>query len=453
MKPDSEIFSPGDIARSGLCIGCGACSCANAVQLKWDRFGQYKPAGPEYRRRSERFSGICPFSPASVHEDRLAAECFPGAPQRSSRLGSFRSTWLGSVEEGSFREGGSSGGLVSWTLVELLKRGLVDGVAHVVPGTSDGMLFHYRISRTEAEIRAGAKSRYYPVEMSGILRQIQAAPGRYAVVGVPCFIKAVRLLCRQDEVLRQRIVFTLGLFCGHMKSARFAESLAWQMDCERPPAGGFDFRVKDVNRPAGTYTAAVVIQGEERRRDWWNMPDGDWGAGFFQNSACNFCDDIVGETADASFGDAWVAPYASDGRGTNVLVVRSEQLEALFLQAADAGRLSLSAAAPELVEKTQEAAFRQRREGLAYRLCWSRTGVRPRKRVHPSSRRLGLRRKAVYRIRAAISFWSHRIFWCAQLLHWRELYLAWARGAAALYGGAAYLRGRTGTFLRWAGWR
>ena len=30
-------------------------------------------------------------------------------------------------------------------------------------------------------------------------------------------------------MLRERIVFTLGLFCGHMKSARFVESLAWQM--------------------------------------------------------------------------------------------------------------------------------------------------------------------------------------------------------------------------------
>jgi len=32
-----------------------------------------------------------------------------------------------------------------------------------------------------------------------------------------------------DPVLRERIVFTLGLFCGHMKSARFVESFAWQM--------------------------------------------------------------------------------------------------------------------------------------------------------------------------------------------------------------------------------
>ena len=33
-------------------------------------------------------------------------------------------------------------------------------------------------------------------------------------------------------------------------------------------------------------------------------------------------DDVVTETADISFGDAWVEPYSSGGRGTNVIIVR-----------------------------------------------------------------------------------------------------------------------------------
>jgi coenzyme F420-reducing hydrogenase beta subunit len=36
----------------------------------------------------------------------------------------------------------------------------------------------------------------------------------------------VQLLRREDPVMRERIVFTLGLFCGHMKSARLVESFA-----------------------------------------------------------------------------------------------------------------------------------------------------------------------------------------------------------------------------------
>ena len=62
--------------------------------------------------------------------------------------------------------------------------------------TDGERLFRYRISRTPDELADGAKSRYYPVEMSEVLETIRRVPGRYAVVGVPCFIKAVHLLRR-----------------------------------------------------------------------------------------------------------------------------------------------------------------------------------------------------------------------------------------------------------------
>lgn len=83
-------------------------------------------------------------------------------------------------------------------------------------------------------VAEGAKSRYYPIELSRVLQEIRSTPGRYAVVGAPCFIKAVHLARANDAVLGERIAYTLGLFCGHMKSARMVESFAWQMG--RPDA-------------------------------------------------------------------------------------------------------------------------------------------------------------------------------------------------------------------------
>src|SRR3546814_7533354 len=98
-------------------------------------------------------------------------------------------------------------------------------------GQSGGrpMLLPLSISRTAEEIRRGAKSRYYPIELSAVIDQIRAVPGRYAVLGIPCFIKAINLLRAKDAVLRDRIAFTLGLSCGQLKSARMVESFAWQM--------------------------------------------------------------------------------------------------------------------------------------------------------------------------------------------------------------------------------
>ena len=306
----------------------------------------------------------------------------------------------------------------------------------------------YRLSRTEEDIRAGAKSRYYPVELSEVLRTIRAVPGRYAVVGVPCLIKAVHLLRREDPVLRERVAFTLGLFCGHMKSARFVESLAWQMGVGVTEIHGVEFRRKDPHRPASTYTAQLTLtDGRVVQQDWWHLADGDWGAGFFQHAACNVCDDVVAETADISFGDAWVEPYASDGRGTNVVIVRSPVLEHLVATGIAEGRVQLDPVDSAFVEQTQAAGFRQRREGLAYRLCWRRAGVYPRKRVAPDARTLSARRKLIYRWRSWITAWSHRVFWCARLIRQPRLYIRWARLALTGYHALAYGRGRLGALL------
>jgi coenzyme F420-reducing hydrogenase beta subunit len=453
-KQVAEV-SPHEIVASGLCIGCGGCvvhADIPGTQMRFDRYGQYKPAGPAawLRAPSPRLARTCPFSPTAQTEDELAMRLFPTAPQRDAMIGRFHAAYVGYAAEGDYREQGSSGGMVSWVAAELLRQGLVDGVAHVAADTApakDGRFFRYRISRTEDEIRTGAKSRYYPVELSEVIHRIRTTPGRYAVVGIPCFIKAVHLLRREDPLLRQRIVFTLGLFCGHMKSARMVESFAWQMGVTVDQIDRVEYRQKNPDRPASWYTACFTLRdGRSIWKDWWHLVDGDWGSGFFQNSACNFCDDVVAETADISFGDAWVEPYSSDGRGTNVVIVRSPLLHSLIETAIGTGRLHLEPVDEQFVANTQAAGFRQRREGLAYRLTWPRRGIYPRKRVAPAAGPPA-RRKLIYRMRSQISAWSHRMFWAARLLRIPALYLYWARAAVAVYHGLAYSRGALGRFF------
>jgi len=413
--------------------------------MRWDQDGLRKPA--RYTQPDPAtFARTCPFSPEARNEDSLALERFPSAPVADTRIGRFETAWVGHVEEGGFRANGSSGGLVSWVAAELMRTGAIDGVAHVVPVQGeDGTFFRYRISRSGQQIAEGGKSRYFPVDLADVLREIRETPGRYAVVGIPCFIKAVNLLRAEDPVIAERVTHLLGLFCGHMKSAAFVDSFAWQL--EVPPAAvrAVEYRRKDEGRPANWYTAQLRLKdGTERSRDWWHLADGDWGAGFFQASACNWCDDVMAETADIAFGDAWVEPYSSDGRGTNVAIVRSPALRDMVAGALADGRLALDAVDADFIANTQAAGLRQRREGLAYRLTWRRRGIIPRKRVAPGAGDLGWRRRLVYRMRAGISAWSHRMARTARATGMPFLYVGWARLSLATYQGLIYHRGRIG---------
>ena len=453
MTVPLPTLSPQEVIDSGCCIGCGTCAGLNdRFRMDFDRFAHLKPSGA-VTWPSVITAKTCPFSPYSKNEDTLAAELFPDAPNSDPHIGRWRSAYVGWANE-SFRENGSSGGLVNWVAAELLKRGLVDGVAHVVPvrdAQKNGRFFEYRISRSVDELRQGAHSRYYPTEISRVLREIHEIPGRYAIVGVPCVIKAANLVRQNDPVIGPRIAYTLGLFCGHMKSSRFVESFAWQMGVPIDDVAAVEFRKKDASRPANWYRAQLTLSdGSVVEKDWWHLADGDWGAGYFMNNACNYCDDVVAETADISFGDAWVEPYTSDGRGTNVIIVRSKEIDEIVKAGMLESRLELSPVDADFVIQTQAAGFRQRREGLAYRLSWRRSSKAPPKRVDPS-RDLTRRRKLIYRTRAGVSRWSDRIFLLAKALRWPKIYIAWARTAAAIYHALTYSRGRLGRIFDWIG--
>lgn len=431
---------------AGLCIGCGGCAEGNGP-LALDNFGLLKPEGQWTAEPTRRLARTCPFSPEAANEDTIAEALFPAATHRDSLIGSFETAYVGHVAEQAFRPEGSSGGMVSWVAAELLRRGLVDGVAHVAPADPqrDERFFTYRISRSVDEVQAGSRSRYYPVELSQVLEEIRAVPGRYAVVGVPCFIKAVNLLRAEEPVLADRIAFMLGLFCGHQKSARLVDSFAWQLGAPAEQVRAVEYRRKDPDRPANWYTAHLTLKdGSARWQDWWHLADGDWGAGFFQNSPCNYCDDVVAETADISFGDAWVEPYSSDGRGTNVVIVRSPALAGIVAEAIGEQRLTLQPVDAAFIADTQAAGFRQRREGLAYRLRIAPPSLPLRKRVTPGGQDLPIRRKLVYRSRKWISAWSHRLAALAQRTGWHALYLRWARLSLRIYEGFAYRRGPVG---------
>jgi hypothetical protein len=130
------------------------------------------------------------------------------------------------------------------------------------------------------------------------------------------------------------------------------------------------------------------------------------------------------------------------------VVVRSPNISDLLRKAIADGRLSLQEVSADFVADTQAAGFRHRREGLAYRLTWRTRGpVRPRKRVIPRSAGISVRRKLVYRTRAWIARWSHRLAWLAHRAGIPSIYTVWARSSLSIYQGLTWSNGRWGRFF------
>ena len=404
---NDKLFST--VVENGFCIGCGACAAFDeSIQIKFDESGRYVATRKPGIQPVDASLRVCPFADGVPNEDALAREAFGPKIPLDPHIGYNVSNYAGWVVESDFRSKGSSGGMVSWVLVELLERGLVDYVINVTPNSSSengSPLFNFSISSTSTEVRSGSKSRYYPVEMSGVIREMLKRPGRYAVVGIPCFIKAIRLSSRESSVLRERLAFCISIVCGHLKSTAFAESFAWQCGVAPGELKAIDFRTKLPDRPANSY--AVTVTGIQCghpttvTKPTSELFGANWGHGFFKYKACDFCDDVVGETADISLGDAWLPEYESDSAGTNVVVVRSRVLNTLLADAAGKGRLHLESISAEKVHESQSGGFRHRRDGLSYRLFLEdqKGDWRPKKRVEPSEKHLTKKLKKIYRSR------------------------------------------------------
>jgi coenzyme F420-reducing hydrogenase beta subunit len=334
-------------------------------------------------------SRVCPFSDSSRNEDVIAADLFADEPVAHDRaIGYYQKIVAGHVATGSFRELGTSGGMTSWMLARLLELGEVDAVVHVASSEDapPGALSRYTISRSVDELLGGRKSRYHVQNLADVMSEVRDKPGRYAIVGVPCFVKAVRLLCDADDVLGERIVFAASLFCGHLKSTLYSEYLAWSVGVKAPDLIDIDYRHKEPGRPPNRYSVRVsqrhgddIVTGVEQ------IPLADWGLGTFKVGACDYCDDIVGETADVSFGDAWLAPFISDWQGANVAITRSSLATRIIDDGQASGDLDVIPWTAEEVAASQVGALRHRRPGLAVRLGNRKVQGKwaPTKRVEP----------------------------------------------------------------------
>lgn len=406
-----------NVISGGYCIGCGACSilAPEAYQIRMTDAGHYRAhqvapcSDPALRDKLDR---VCPMSGAGADETAIGKSLYPDI-KRDENIGAYRDTYAGHVSEGDFRPQGSSGGLISWLATELMDLGLIDAVAHVrpaAPGRDDGLMFEYAVSRTREEICGGAKSRYYPITLPSDLFRTS---DRLLVIGLPCFIKAVRLLQSEGAVSPAQVPFTIGLVCGHLKSRYFGDYLIRQIGFDPSDVETVDFRHKLAGRAASRYGFEVIPRGDRRHEvaRMTSLDAHDWGEGQFKNPACDFCDDVLAECADIAVGDAWLPGYVDDHRGTNVVVVRHEDLGKIIDEAIGKGRLSLDRLTPKDVAQSQSSGLRHRREGLAHRLRrqigkghWV-----PSKRVAPKLAPR-LERRVVYDLRFAIARRSSEVY-------------------------------------------
>lgn len=394
------------IVDNGYSFGTGSWSVINEyIKMEFNEYGEYVPTlakSPELFTEEEiKLLKSVTLQLSNKDESSIGKELFADTPniKHNQYIGYFLNLYVGHVVEGNFRENGSSGGFGTWILKELFENGYIDGVIHVTSTNKNEKLFEYTLAKTKEDIIKGAKTKYYPVEFSEVLKLVKKNPGKYAIIGLPSYIMSLRLLSEVEPVLKERIVYTIGLVCGHQKSTKFAEYLAWQCGIKPGKLEEINFRKKLDYLPSDSYGIEVYgeIGGEKKRvtKEMRELSGGNWGIGMFKVNASDFTDDVMNETADLTLGDAWLKEYTKDSDGNNILIVRNPTIQKILDDALKKNAIKLDQVDEKTIYQSQAAHFKHSQDELAYRLYKKVQNNEwvPKKRINPHKDIEFLRRK------------------------------------------------------------
>ena len=357
------------VVKQGLCTGCGACvsECSSAsLSMDWNDYGFLTPKRNIETVDNDDLIRVCPFNPNPEEEvkdeDALADIFLKDASHYDEKVGRFENTYIGYSRE--FRVTSSSGGIATYIFEQLLKQKKVDRlyVVKEINGT-----YEYQLFDDFEQIKQISKTKYIPVTLESLFKEINNIHGKIAVSGVACFIKAVRLKQHYHPELKDKIPFLIGIICGGLKSRFFTDYLAQRAGVE----GEYnrqDYRIKDAESLSSDYSFGVFDSNSNFRQMKMRNVGDMWGTGLFKSSACDFCTDVLTELADISLGDAWLEEYKKDGLGNSVVITRSKLASDLIIEGINNGELALSIVAAEKVIKSQSASFSHRQDAVKLRM-------------------------------------------------------------------------------------
>lgn len=409
------------VVDGDFCVGCGSCAFVSGTAMKINQYGEYVPQLDMLQDSltneiADKMEFVCPSLTPEQDETVIAEQLFKDDSKFHEPLGYYQQSYAAFSKEEDFREKGTSGGMGTWVAVELMRRGLVDGVIHVKQSErnqSGDPFYKYSISRTECEIREASKTRYHVIEMTEVLDLVSKSKGKFVFIGVPCMVKSIRRLQLLDSSFKEKISFVFSLVCGHLKSINWSLSLAWGAGIPPEDASSIQYRTKGEGIPARAYVfRAEAKDGKVIQKDSAAVIGGKFNAGALMLPACEFCDDVIGETSDLTIGDAWLPRFEVHEGGTNLLVVRNREIHDILMSAKKEDRIELYDISADEAVASQSGGYRQRREGLSYRLERELKKGKwvPTKRIKPGDFNLSKARKKIYDQRSEVTTVSRELF-------------------------------------------
>ncbi|MEO5620025.1 MAG: coenzyme F420 hydrogenase/dehydrogenase beta subunit N-terminal domain-containing protein, partial [Cypionkella sp.] len=149
---------------------------------------------------------------------------------------------MGHASDEEIRHAGSSGGALSALLLHLIESGQVDAVIQTAASPALVIGNATVISLDRADVLAAAGSRYAPSAPLADLPSHLASGRRFAFVGKPCDVAALRAMSREDAKIAAAIPVMLSFFCAGVPSHTGGREVLRRMGADFEETRAFRYR-------------------------------------------------------------------------------------------------------------------------------------------------------------------------------------------------------------------
>jgi coenzyme F420 hydrogenase subunit beta len=287
--------------------------------------------------------------------DAWSRDLFPDARETTEGLGCYVGLYTGWANDHDIRFHGASGGLVTGFLIHLLETGVITGAVVARFSPKEPTWAEAIVARSRESLIAARGSKYCPVSMDGVTRDIINNPGRVVIVGLPCHIHGFRKLAATNKALHDKVLGYFGLYCSSTRTSLLPHYLLKRYDIPREDVLSFAFRGE--GNPG-------FLTIDRRNGDRIRIPYHDYYRAIracFNLRRCTLCHDHTAELADVAFGDIHLPEFLGDPLGVNSVIVRNPVFHKLLHSAAADGALSIQVVAKEQICQSQACAIRMKK--------------------------------------------------------------------------------------------
>lgn len=306
------------------CTGCGLCHSVLGTEMKKIE-GGFPNVDIKNQDEIDFYKDTCP---VFYYKEDVKHDIW----------GKIQSAYVGYFSNPKIRYRAASGGALTEICSYLLYNKVVDGVIQTTYDPMDQTKTIAVISSTPDEVAERCGSRYsISVPLKNIMEMLESGK-KYAFVGKPCDVMALRRYMNRNDKLQKSIICLLSFFCAGEPSENAQDKLLKEMNCSRDTCRSITYR---GNGWPG-YTTVVKNTGEIEKLEYKET----WGRflGRDLRNICRFCMDGTGDAADIVCADFWYldengTPDFSEHDGRNIVISRTDFGEQILRDVFNAGNL------------------------------------------------------------------------------------------------------------------